>query len=153
MVDAPRASYMLPLTAEGRGDGDRLLPSAHGFRSIIALWGSLIFQDSYQRETHIPLQSSPSRVGRNCRKGHPHTMPPWHWILEGPPQGCLTFCSAPPPATHAGAVEAILGWIALVVQGSSTHDMPAKTFDDAGPAAGPFFLPAAGGLRLCSDLP
>jgi len=95
---------------------------------------------SDQRETHIPLQSSPSRVGSQLSEGSSmHTMPPWHWILEGPPQGCLTFCSPPFPSAaryaHAGAVEAILGWIALVV-GVVDARHSSGAFDDAGSAAG-----------------
>ena len=109
---------------------------------------------SDQRETHIPLQSSPSRVGSQLSEGSSmHTMPPWHWILEGPPQGCLTFCSPPPPATHMpgqlrpSLVGSHLSW------GSSTHDMPTGHLMTLGPPQGSCFFPPPVDCACVADLP
>ena len=131
-------SHGCSLAARGRDQpGYRLLPSVHGTGPPSPLQGYYDPRGSDQRETHIPLQSSPSRVGSQLSEGSStHTMPPWHWILEGPPQGCLTFCSPPPPATHMpGQLRPSLVGSHLSC-GSSTHDIPSGAFDDAGSAAG-----------------
>jgi hypothetical protein len=96
----------------------------------------------YGRSTQKPLQLSPSFVGSQLSEGSStHNMPPWHVIIDGPPQGALNFCSAPLPATQVpgqsrpSLVGSHLSW------GLSTHDIPLGHWMTLGPPQGSCFFP------------
>jgi hypothetical protein len=95
------------------------------FLDWLRLWRSSRSGKGYGRSTQKPLQLSPSFVGSQLSEGSStHNIPPWHVIIDGPPQGALNFCSAPLPATHVpgqlrpSLVGSHLSW------GLSTHDIP-----------------------------
>jgi len=141
------------LTAEEGATGDRLLPSAHGFRSIIALWGGLILGTVINgRRTSLAIESVPRGVAVVGRVIHAY-----HAALALDPGGSAAgllnflFRSAARYA-QAGAVEAILCWIALVV-GSSTHDMPAGHLMTLGPPQGSCFFPLPADCACVPDFP
>ena len=96
----------------------------------------------YGRSTQKPLQLRPSFVGSQLSEGSStHSIPPWHVIMDGPPQGALSFCSAPLPAKHVpgqlrpSLVGSHLSW------GLSTHDIPRGHWMTLGPPHGSCFVP------------
>lgn len=149
-------SHGWALTARGRGQpGYRLLPSVHEIRWPHRRSRVNIIRAGERSTGHahpLAIEAVPGGIAVIGRVVHAY-----HAALASNSARAAArlldflFLSRSSCYAHAGTVKAILSRIALVMRVVHTRHAN-RTFDDAGPAAGQLFLPAAGGLRLCSGL-